>query len=1145
MALATESITPLKNAKLLGPLDCNGQLLSNADPASFPPGGGNGGNDTGTTTAILKGDGNHGFADAVPDTDYASPGAVGLKEDATDHDADVATINTSIASLTTAVGNKADSASVSAALAAKADTAAVTSALATKEPTLPTTANDAYVLARHNAGAGGTWYFVDPATLGTTNQSFVDGQSFTNTNFDSASAQFNSGDVGKTITGTNIPAATTILSITSATRVVLSQPTTGTGSALPFTIFNRFTVAGGGGTVTNVSTDNTNGPTELFGVSVSNQSTTPVVTFTKPVATAPKTFYGNGSNLTAPAGFMTQAGALSALDVNTAGKSIMQVPNPNAITIPRWNVDNSVTPRTPAQLKGDMGAENALSFSTPLNRAAGSDTVTLPAATDTAAGHLTAADHATFVAKVPPGRTLSVTSPLTIGTPPAVGGSADLSANRTMGIQKATGAADGYLAAADFNKFLGTTMNVATLPPGGAVTITNTAGQAPITRLVIFSQLTSLLDVTLPPASDYFFSSFAFLEIVDLAPGGAFANFALQLRRSGSDTIDGGTLPVLLSRGLGYLRINSNAAPSPGGAWFTTKYFVQSFIDPVTPTKRVLVDISRQPSLSSGNFKFIPTTVGDGGSVPETPGAEITTLDPDDPDAYVTGFRLPSAAGGTGTFRKNYVKVTNVVHSQDEVVNAELTAGNSYTHTIDVGADTVRFAADLNTLGQSATLVWPPSTAYKVGTPIRFRDAGGTLSTARTVTIVPTPGSGDLFNGASSYVINQANAVGQFVVDVSGTTGAWLVEGFSVANSGTPAFAGVLSENSGAGTLTWNCTKGQTQQTAITTPAGDRTLIINNYDPGMQFELMYFQPTAGSKKLTLPSNSWTASRVLTDGVSNASTTFTSAKAVFTVADVGKRITSAGNIPSQTTIASINSPTSVVMSAAATTTASGLTFTVGGKGLIALSPLSNAWTKISGTYYGGISGAFWFWDVIGAEYSPQDVIVYNTPVQSLPITWGTGLQNVAKASQAKYIATGPYVPSSTASIGRIDIPIITVGAPTGDVTLHVYNSVGGIPDAEIATSAPIANASFIPGQTTAAGANASPYTFTLNAPVTLSTGGTYWIGISSTSFNTSNYFQWSCVTGAAGFPVKQSITGAVGSWVNFGVNANLNFKTYAL
>lgn len=100
MALATESITPLKNAKLIGPLDCNGQLLVNADPASFPPAlPPPGGIDTGTSVAILKGDGNHGIEDAVPGTHYATPAAVAAKEDASAHSADIGTINGQISTI--------------------------------------------------------------------------------------------------------------------------------------------------------------------------------------------------------------------------------------------------------------------------------------------------------------------------------------------------------------------------------------------------------------------------------------------------------------------------------------------------------------------------------------------------------------------------------------------------------------------------------------------------------------------------------------------------------------------------------------------------------------------------------------------------------------------------------------------------------------------------------------------------------------------------------------------------------------------------------------------------------------------------------------------------------------------------------------
>ncbi len=60
-------------------------------------------------------------------------------------------------------------------------------------------------------------------------------------------------------------------------------------------------------------------------------------------------------------------------------------------------------------------------------------------------GYLLSTDWTTFNNKVPTTRTISTTTPLT--------GGGDLSANRTIAIPKATGAVDGYLAAADFLSF--------------------------------------------------------------------------------------------------------------------------------------------------------------------------------------------------------------------------------------------------------------------------------------------------------------------------------------------------------------------------------------------------------------------------------------------------------------------------------------------------------------------------------------------------------------------------------------------------------------------------------------------------------------------------------------------------------------------
>ena len=68
-------------------------------------------------------------------------------------------------------------------------------------------------------------------------------------------------------------------------------------------------------------------------------------------------------------------------------------------------------------------------------------------------------------------------------------------------------------------------------------------------------------------------------------------------------------------------------------------------------------------------------------------------------------------------------------------------------------------------------------------------------------------------------------------------------------------------------------------------------------------------------------------RTVTDGVLNETTTLTSASAAFTLSDVGRLVTGTG-IPAGTTIASRVDATEVVMSQAATATASGVTVLIG-------------------------------------------------------------------------------------------------------------------------------------------------------------------------------------------------------------------------
>lgn len=82
-------------------------------------------------------------------------------------------------------------------------------------------------------------------------RSVADGADTTSTTITSATAAFTQGDVGAAITGTDIPASTTIASVTNATTAVLSQATTGTGAARTWVIGSGRSVTDG---VTNTTT---------------------------------------------------------------------------------------------------------------------------------------------------------------------------------------------------------------------------------------------------------------------------------------------------------------------------------------------------------------------------------------------------------------------------------------------------------------------------------------------------------------------------------------------------------------------------------------------------------------------------------------------------------------------------------------------------------------------------------------------------------------------------------------------------------------------------------------------------------------------------------------------------------------------------
>lgn len=64
----------------------------------------------------------------------------------------------------------------------------------------------------------------------------TDAATNTDTSLTSATAAFTANDVGAGVTGTGIPAATTIVSVTNATTVVLNHATTATATGVSVTI---------------------------------------------------------------------------------------------------------------------------------------------------------------------------------------------------------------------------------------------------------------------------------------------------------------------------------------------------------------------------------------------------------------------------------------------------------------------------------------------------------------------------------------------------------------------------------------------------------------------------------------------------------------------------------------------------------------------------------------------------------------------------------------------------------------------------------------------------------------------------------------------------------------------------------------------
>lgn len=284
------------------------------------------------------------------------------------------------------------------------------------------------------------------------------------------------------------------------------------------------------------------------------------------------------------------------------------------IRYPRINAANAGDTLTRAQVLSDIGAENALTFDSPLIRGAPNPAnhVAIPRAANApspgpgTSGFLHADDFRDFTSKVPSSRTLQASAPLRIAGASGAPGS-DLSANRTLDMPAATVSTSGYLSNTDFANFASGSAVTGLALATGSYNVVSQPNQPPnINRILLQTVTTPGLTINLPPVVNY--PAGQYIEIVD-PNGGAMANFGVTVAKAGSDTIDGaGSIP--LPRGSTYARITSNGG-NPG-KWTSTFYYTNAIIDANDPNKKITFDVSGLASPApSPNYIVRPSNAGD------------------------------------------------------------------------------------------------------------------------------------------------------------------------------------------------------------------------------------------------------------------------------------------------------------------------------------------------------------------------------------------------------------------------------------------------------------------------------------------------------------------------------------------------------
>jgi hypothetical protein len=133
--------------------------------------------------------------------------------------------------------------------------------------------------------------------------------------------------------------------------------------------------------------------------------------------------------------------------------------NPSAITFPRFNADNTVSPLTAANFRSAIGAGTVTTLTaaagTPISITNNTTTpeLSMNAASASVPGYLLSADWTTFNNKQAALGFTPANSTITVATTAPLQGGGNLTANRTLSITQASGSVNGFLSSTDWTTF--------------------------------------------------------------------------------------------------------------------------------------------------------------------------------------------------------------------------------------------------------------------------------------------------------------------------------------------------------------------------------------------------------------------------------------------------------------------------------------------------------------------------------------------------------------------------------------------------------------------------------------------------------------------------------------------------------------------